>query len=341
MCMCMKKISVIIPVYNNIGLLDRCIKSIASQTFVDWEAIFVNDGSTDGSGEVLDSWAEKDERIKVLHQKNQGVSCARNAGLEKASAPYVTMIDADDEVVSDMFQQLYSVMIEKQVDMVICGVCRKSRHKATYSFPRITEGYQPASPKHIFTCFHPGPFAKLYRREILESFRIRFPRGVVMGEDYIFVATYWQYTKSVYVLKKALYIYYENESSVTSRFIEGKLPFSIYETTLMLHPMVLKMVKHNPKGVHNLGDWSKALFRNQLVEADWVIQDVKHPIEQKCKLKEQSKRLFSEMAVELSLFAVLKLVTIHRINWMRGRLARLLGKVKRYFTSYDFCRKGI
>lgn len=335
----MKKINIIVPVYNNVSELDRCIKSIVCQTFVDWEAIFVNDGSIDGSGELLDSWAEKDERITVIHQRNQGAASARNTGLEKVSAPFITMIDADDEVLPDMLQQLYSVMVEKRVDMVICGMVRRKREKDINNMPCLSEGYHQAYPKHLFTRFYPSPFAKLYRREILQSFHVLFPEGVVMGEDYIFVATYWQYTQSIYVIKKALYIYHENLSSATSRFLEGKLPFRVYETTLKLHPMVLEKVKQNLKGVHDLADWSKALYRNQLIENDWIIQDVKHSPEKKQKLKLLSKQLFSEMESELSLFSVLKIVTLYRMSWMRGRFARFAGRVKRCLVTLFSCKK--
>lgn len=103
-------ISVVIPVYNVKPYLDRCIQAVCSQTYRSLEIILVDDGATDGSGEICDAYAEKDDRIKVLHQKNTGTSGARNAGLKAATGTYVGFLDADDWPEKDQYEQLYLAM---------------------------------------------------------------------------------------------------------------------------------------------------------------------------------------------------------------------------------------
>ena len=102
------KISVIIPVYNTGGILGQTINSVLNQTFRDFELILVDDGSTDGSGEVCDSFAQQDPRVVVIHKKNGGVSSARNLGLENANGDYIGFIDGDDIIEKEMFQGLWS-----------------------------------------------------------------------------------------------------------------------------------------------------------------------------------------------------------------------------------------
>ena len=111
------KLSVIIPVYNMTRYLRECLDSVQAQTFTDWEAICVNDGSTDDSGNILDEYAAKDSRFKVIHKENGGVSTARNAGLDVAQGEWITFIDPDDSVVSEWFAHAVELMSD-EVDLV-------------------------------------------------------------------------------------------------------------------------------------------------------------------------------------------------------------------------------
>lgn len=104
------KLSIIVPVYQAGKYLEKCIKSILDQTFTDFELILVDDGSNDGSEKICDDYAKKDARIKVIHQKNQGVSSARNAGMNCAEGDYIAFVDADDWIETDMFEQCMDAM---------------------------------------------------------------------------------------------------------------------------------------------------------------------------------------------------------------------------------------
>ena len=101
-------ISIIVPVYNVQDYLDRCVKSIVGQTYTDTEIILVDDGSTDNSGNMCDKWAERDQRIKVIHKENGGLSSARNAGIDKANGDYISFIDSDDYIEDSMMQTLWN-----------------------------------------------------------------------------------------------------------------------------------------------------------------------------------------------------------------------------------------
>ena len=103
----MSSISVIVPVYNTETYLHACIESIVNQSFVDFDLILVDDGSTDGSGQVCDAEASKDKRIRVIHKENEGVSVARNTGIECARSKWITFIDSDDTVEKDYLKVLY------------------------------------------------------------------------------------------------------------------------------------------------------------------------------------------------------------------------------------------
>lgn len=117
----MNKISVIIPVYNSEKFLDACIDSIVKQTYQNFEIILVDDGSTDDSPSLCDQYAAQDKRIKVIHQDNQGVSAARNNGLDLATGDLVSFIDSDDTLDEDMYELLVKLFEENSADITHCG----------------------------------------------------------------------------------------------------------------------------------------------------------------------------------------------------------------------------
>ena len=117
----MPEISVIVPVYNVEKYLVQCIESIKMQTFENWELILVDDGSQDNSGMICDEYAQKDNRIKVVHQKNRGVSTARNSGVKFATGKYISFVDSDDYIVPNFFEIMLEKLIAYKADMVRCG----------------------------------------------------------------------------------------------------------------------------------------------------------------------------------------------------------------------------
>ena len=120
----MRKISVIVPVYNAEKYLDRCIGSILAQTFRDFELILVEDGSPDRCAQMCDEWAKKDERIKVIHQSNSGPSKARNVGIAASQGEYLTFVDSDDRISPLMLEKLLRAAKKTGADIVTCAVVR-------------------------------------------------------------------------------------------------------------------------------------------------------------------------------------------------------------------------
>ena len=120
-------LSVIVAVYNVKPYIAECISSICRQTYRNMEIILVDDGSTDGSGDICEEYAAKDQRIHVIHQKNRGLSGARNTGLRYAKGEYVAFVDSDDWIGSDMYRTLVGVMEAYNLDMARCGIIETNR----------------------------------------------------------------------------------------------------------------------------------------------------------------------------------------------------------------------
>ena len=117
----MPVVSVIIPVYKVEKYLRRCLDSLIAQTFADWQAICIDDGSPDRSPAILDEYAARDARIKVIHRANGGVSSARNLGIENASGNYIHFLDADDWIDPEYYQAMVTVATDSDADMVVSG----------------------------------------------------------------------------------------------------------------------------------------------------------------------------------------------------------------------------
>jgi glycosyltransferase involved in cell wall biosynthesis len=171
--MVQKKISIIIPVYNVIEYLDRCLTSVTEQTYTKLEIILVNDGSNDGSEKKCEKWAKKDSRIRYFSQKNQGQGAARNFGIEMATGDYLGFVDSDDWIAVEMMRKLYNKITLEKADVVICDIFHVTKQKDGFvkyiPYPIQTKivGVTNAKkmPEIIFrtdTCL----YDKLYRIEL-------------------------------------------------------------------------------------------------------------------------------------------------------------------------------
>ena len=131
-------ISIIIPVYNVEQYLSRCIDSVINQTYKNLEIILIDDGSTDDSGEICDEYALKDNRIKVMHKQNGGVSSARNEGLDISKGNYIGFIDSDDFIEKDMYEFLYDLLTKNNCDISCCNkfIFKDNKFIASKSFPK-------------------------------------------------------------------------------------------------------------------------------------------------------------------------------------------------------------
>lgn len=211
----MEKISVIIPVYNTPLLkFHKCLESFSKQYFRDFEVIIVDDGSTCPYLNVVEDFKGLIPQIQVIRQKNRGVSAARNLGLAKAEGEFIVFCDADDFVEPDYLENLMDAI--KGFDLVICGVmeqvypCISSEisMKEFKSRPSEYTGLQ-----YINFCWN-----KLYRKSIIDQFKIQFDEDVKLGEDALFLNKYFRYTDKINILNKTLYHYVRDDHSAVHRY---------------------------------------------------------------------------------------------------------------------------
>ena len=218
-------VSVIIPVYNAEKTLEKCIESIIKQTYQQFEIIIVDDGSKDNTFNVCEVLKKRDNRISVIHQKNNGSSAARNRGISKAKGKYLVFIDGDDTVDSYFLEKLIEPIIENDIDVVMCGitVCYQKQNyfvENGFKNKEITRKLQDIT-KLIYESCENGmiysPCNKLYKREVILDRNIYFPLNKEPIEDILFNCEFFKGVRSIGVIPDCLYYYNKNdiESNVT------------------------------------------------------------------------------------------------------------------------------
>lgn len=219
----MPLISIIIPVYNVERYLHKCINSVLCQTYKNIELILVDDGSTDHSGKICDEYSNGYTNVSVVHQKNAGVSSARNKGLDIAKGDYVFFLDSDDFLELNAIEKL---ILNGEADFIISkGYQITQNAKITIDNNIIkSEIIKMSSYKEkIFTGMlngriMPGPFAKMYRRSVLEKNHLRFNESIDFGEDAIFNFLFCNCATSFSNVNEYTYNYVDNANSITRKY---------------------------------------------------------------------------------------------------------------------------
>ncbi len=217
----MKKVSIIVPVYNTKKFLNRCLDSLVYQTYKNLQIIVVDDGSTDGSDKILDDYAKRYPVILALHKKNGGVSCARNLALSKVDGDYIYFCDSDDFVESNTISDMVSAIENNNVDMVYAGYyIDKPQQKLVYqpfdnsfilSLTDVDKFAEIFGNKHVdMSCL----WNKLYKKQLITS---HFDENLNFGEDQIFNLDYYRNIKNIYFLAKPLYHYVIHEQQTVAR----------------------------------------------------------------------------------------------------------------------------
>ena len=229
----MPKLSIIVPVYRAEAFLPQCIDSILAQTMTDLELILVDDGSPDRSGEICDRYAAADPRVRVIHQANQGVSAARNTGLDLAKGTFVTFVDSDDYLEPNMYETMLDTAGQYGCDLVICDCMKEfTDHQELYShnirpgfydaeqmktayFPQLLILPQVEYPATISAC------TCVFRRQACPD--LRYEPGIRYSEDWLFGSQLALHARSLYYRKgDAFYHYRMHDSSATHRFVPDK-----------------------------------------------------------------------------------------------------------------------
>lgn len=216
-------ISVIIPVYNCENELERCLLSVCGQTFSDIEILLINDGSSDQSGVICDSFAEKDPRIRVVHQKNSGVSAARNRGLDMASGTYIGFVDSDDYIEPNMYAHMYDKIRSSDSEIILCDpyVEKKGQPTVVDSFEFFPESRQISKSEitPIQLRYMAGSACRcLYRAELISANHLRFNEALPLSEDRTFNIAAFGCAERLYYLRQPLYHYVLRSASSTGKY---------------------------------------------------------------------------------------------------------------------------
>ena len=226
--------SVVLPIYNVERYLDRCINSILSQDFQDYEIILVDDGSKDRCPQMCDEWQGKDSRIKVIHKENAGLGMARNTGLEMAEGKYIYFIDSDDYILPGLFSDVYSRLMKKEHDVVFYGVRRVDfkGNELRLLVPDIEKVEYDSNdeiknelfPEFITKNPHTGHITNLvismwnscWRVDFFKENGLKFvSEREYISEDIWFYVDAFRYLQSVEIISKLYYCYCQNEGSLT------------------------------------------------------------------------------------------------------------------------------
>lgn len=215
----MPEISVIVPVYNVEKELNRCLDSILSQTYRDFELLLIDDGSADRSGEICDEYERMDNRISVFHQTNSGVAAARNTGIKNSRGAYLVFIDSDDHVDPEMLRKLYDAVKTADADLAICNYYERSadgsfierRHRFKDGTVLDRKGIEDDLYKALYrTSATVGLFSmcnKMFKKSIIDHDKILVRESMSYGEDLVFFVTYLHESQRVVFLEDLLYYY--------------------------------------------------------------------------------------------------------------------------------------
>lgn len=228
-------VSIIIPVYNTEMFVERAIDSVLVQTYPNIEVILVNDGSTDESGRICNEYALKNNCVRVIHQKNSGVSVARNKGIDISTGKYIQFVDSDDEIKSNMTEALVNAIEEQDCDIVICGYSTIRQEKKDISIEaRLYERNEFLILSYTDVKVSPLVWSScnmMFKNCLLEENNLRFDSAYLMGEDGFFTLEYLKKCKKVFVLNQVFYNYYiykpEERISTISYFTPDVYEFVI------------------------------------------------------------------------------------------------------------------
>ena len=229
-------ISIIVPVYQAETDLSDCLKSIAAQTFRQWEAILVDDGSTDGSAAICDAAAEKDPRFRVIHKQNGGVSRARNDGIDAARGEYVMFVDADDMIQPTCLAQMLHAARTYASDLVLCGYDRFGENWETHyytgffpvSLTQRTEDFLMLYTEPRTNMFGVSIWAKLFRKAPLSEHGLRFDPDITYEEDCNFIADCIPHMINIAAVGGILYRYRQQEQSLSKGYRKGTFRFLVH-----------------------------------------------------------------------------------------------------------------
>lgn len=225
------KVSMIVPVYNTAQYLPACLDSILAQTFSDYELLLVDDGSTDDSAAICDAYAAKDQRIRVFHRPNGGVSAARNLGVAQAQGDWICYVDSDDEVKPDYLKVMVDAICSERC--LVMGNLSDDRMSGNLREDIALHGQEMV--RYLLetgVLFLSGPVAKLFNRALLMEHDIRFPEGIHYGEDMVYLFNYLNVIDDAALRKDINYIVRFRADSLTCGYYPFESEHQCFEQCL-------------------------------------------------------------------------------------------------------------
>lgn len=267
----MGTVSVIIPIYNVEKYLRTCVDSVIGQTYRDLQIILVDDGSTDRCGAICDAYAQKDDRVTVIHQENGGPSAARNNGMLHALGEYIIFVDADDQLFPLSIQSMVNYVNQTDAELVLGGYLDRSPY-GEFEIYEFNSGVD--TKEKLISAVINGTggvlWAKLFRTEIIAANGIRLNNKVHFSEDMLFVLEYIQYVHKWGNVQVPVYMYNrQNESSLTKK--KSKSLISSYTIFAVELKKILIQLGMNPEKAERIADQKIVGF------IDDILKRAKHP----------------------------------------------------------------
>ena len=292
-------LSVIIPVYNAENYLNECLNSLLKQTYKNIEIICVNDGSKDKSRDILDNFAQKDNRIKVLEQENQGPAAARNLGLKNVKGKFIMFCDADDTYEPSMCEQMVKTLISQNVDIVMCdcnindkfnGTIRKSKELEYYRLKIKKYNNLTSDTIKQINCVI---CASIFKTELINKYNISFNEKCKYHEDEGFFLKYLSLCKTYFGLEKCLYNYNIcNALSLMAKYKNAQNNLNIKYAFLYAFYDVLEFIVNNQSSIpgENIKGFEYR-FVNQIRYCSSIMLTTDEKIEVISILREQLKNI--------------------------------------------------
>lgn len=285
-------VSIIVPVYKVESYLDRCVQSVIRQTYKQWELILVDDGSPDKSGEICDSWAKRDCRIRVFHKENGGVSSARNLGLSQIIGDYVTFLDSDDWLYETCLQKCIDESLSNDLDVLQFSWTEVNPEGTAIVHPRKstivcnTKQFAEQGELSVSVC---GGF---YNAKVIIENNIRFDERMAYAEDQLFVFMCLSSSKRIKAIEQPLYYYFQNSAGATQsinteKLVKSCIAFSSYKTKIGYYAPYID--------IHNMCIITEMVASGRLPKEDLKSFYKKLNINKDC-IKNKNHRLFIYLA---------------------------------------------
>ena len=288
------EISIIVPVYNVEKYLERCLKSLISQTFENYEIILIDDGSSDNSGKICDDYAKRYEKIRVIHQKNAGLSAARNVGIKQSIAPYILFVDSDDTIDEFACEKLYETMMKENVEIVRANSIIVKEEKF---FPEkkknVISGKVYNGLEFLVRNIQNGTMSmcapySLYKKDIIEKSNLFFKEGI-LHEDELWTPQIYLEASKVVWLDYDFYYHYIRENSITQAKNKSRNANDLINICFTLYKRYEKLDKENRR---ILNDYLCMLYLNAVFIGRIYDANKRFPLKTAYSLTNKIKSVF-------------------------------------------------